>query len=73
MQNYNDYEELVKEFGEQQAQLILLYGMQHKGKLDEIKRAKILGTLRTGENSGRSIRDGNKISKTVSTDSTPSR
>jgi hypothetical protein len=57
-----EYQKLVNEFGEDKARMILLYGSKQKGKKDEIKRAKILGTLRTGQNTGRS--DGNR-GKTV--------
>lgn len=68
MKHTKEYQEFVKHYGKN-ADLFLLHIMQQqKGKLNETKRAKILGTLRTGKDDSGSIRDGNPPSKVVSTD-----
>ena len=68
MKHTKEYEQFLEKFGEN-ANLILLHTLKiQKGKLDETKRAKILGTLRTGKNDSGSLGIGGKTSKTVSSD-----
>lgn len=71
MKHTKEYQEFVKKHGEM-ADILLAYTFrQQKGKLNETKRAKILGTLRTGKNDSRGVGIGIETGKTVSTDKLP--
>ena len=65
MSESKEYADLVKQFGEAQARLILLYGLHQKGKSDETKRTALSRTLRTGKEVGGSNGNGKSPSKIV--------
>jgi hypothetical protein len=67
MKHTKEYKDFVDAFGSR-ADIILMYAFQkEKGHLDETKRTKILGTLRTGKNDSRGLGIRSETSKTVPT------
>ena len=66
MRYTEEFDNLVKQYGEEQAYALLAFAAK-KGKINETKRTAFPRTIRTDPDTNRGFGDGSKIDKTFPT------